>query len=324
MMTLKQQIVTIVVSLLAVNAIAVAAVSAAPAPGSPTLIGASSRDWAWFDRAVGPQQVYRGFDGGFHYSTWSQVPYKLAHNSGGVMNDYSFRIPPAALARGDYDARLTTFIASTPKTINLTNIHEPEQEVEAAQFSFADYRRAIARLNTLTDAVNAKDGGTRSVSVILMISTFKGFKGRNPENYWPTVAKGDGGSADIQAADVYASIHATGTAGTPEGYTDGVNWVEPTVIFNPLIAFAKAHSTDWAVSELGYLEYKGQPNRKGDALKTAVAVAKAGGGYRPALWVNYFDNAGGRADWQLRYTQPPIPSTSDTSYAARVWDSLTP
>jgi len=323
-MTLKQRIGAVVASALAAGALAVPAVSAAPAPGTPTLIGASSRDWAWFDRAVGPQQVYRGFDGGFHYSTWSQVPYKLSHNSSGRMNDYSFRIPPAALARGDYDSRLTTFIASTPKTINLTNIHEPEQETEAGQFSFSNYRKAIARLNTLTDAVNANDGGTRTVSVILMISTFRGFKGRSPENFWPTVAKGDGGTADIQAADVYASVHGTGTVDTPAGYTDGIAWVDPTVIFNPLIAFAKAHSTDWAVSELGYLEYKGQPNRKGDALRTAVAVATAGGGYRPALWVCYFDNSGGRADWQLRHSQPPVPSTSDTSYATRVWDSLTP
>ena len=323
-MTRTQRIGAFVAAALSAGALAVPAASAAPPPGTPTLIGASSRDWAWFDRAVGPQEVYRGFDGGFTSATWGLVPYKLAHGSSGRMNDYSFRIPPAALARGDYDARLTTFLASTPKTINVTNIHEPEQEVEAGEFTFAAFRRAIARLNALTDAVNAADGGTRTVSVILMVSTFRGFRGRNAENYWPTAAKGDGGTADLQAADVYASVHATGTAGTPEGYTDGVNWVDPAVIFAPVIAFARAHGTDWAVSEFGYLEYKGQPNRRGDALRTAVAVARAGGGYRPALWVNYFDNSGGRADWRLRHTQPPIPSTSDTSYATRVWDSLTP
>src|SRR5829696_7587591 len=129
-MTLKQRIGAVVASALAAGAVAVPAASAAPAPGTPTLIGASSRDWTWFDRAVGPQQVYRGFDGGFNYSTWSQVPYKLAHNSSGQMNDYSFRIPPASLARGDYNILLTTFKPTTPKTINRTNIHEPEQEVE--------------------------------------------------------------------------------------------------------------------------------------------------------------------------------------------------
>ena len=34
-------------------------------------VGATSRDWPWFDRAVGPTQIYRNFDHGFHYATWT-------------------------------------------------------------------------------------------------------------------------------------------------------------------------------------------------------------------------------------------------------------
>src|SRR3954451_1800202 len=96
---------------------------------SVTKIGAWSRDWTWFDANVGPVDVYRGYDGGFHYATWQQVPRSLAHPGG--MNDYSFQLPPADVASGADDAILTTFIASTPKNIVLTNHHEPEQEIQA-------------------------------------------------------------------------------------------------------------------------------------------------------------------------------------------------
>jgi hypothetical protein len=292
---------------------------------SVTKIGAWSRDWTWFDANVGPVDVYRGYDGGFHYPTWQQVPRSLAHPGG--MNDYSFQLPPADVASGADDAILTTFIASTPKNIVLTNHHEPEQEIQAGQFTFAQFRAAIVRLNQLVDAQNLIDGGTRKVSVILMVSTFGGFMGRNAENYYPNPTR-DGGTADLISADVYAAPHATGTAGVPIGYTDGVNWKDPAVLMRKVVAFAKLHTTDWAVSELGYLEDVNNPMRKSQALQSAVAAAKAGKAtatgptYRPALWISYWDSKGGRADWELRYNNPPVPSTSTTSNAAVMWKTL--
>jgi hypothetical protein len=293
---------------------------------SVTKIGAWSRDWSWFDANVGPVDVYRGYDGGFHYPTWQQVPRSLAHPGG--MNDYSFQLPPADVASGADDGILKTFIASTPTNIVLTNFHEPEQEIEDGQFTFAQFRAANAHLHALVQQQNAIDGGTRKVSVILMVSTFTKFKNRNPENYWPTVAKGDGGTVDLVSADVYAAPHATGTAGVPIGYTDGVNWKDPAKLMMPVVKFAQAHATDWAVSELGYLEDVNNPMRKAQALQAAVAAAEAGKPsataptYRPALWISYWDSKGGRADWELRYNNPPVPSTSGTSNAAVAWKTL--
>ena len=291
---------------------------------STTKVGAWSKDWKWFDAAVGPVDVYRGYDGGFHYPTWQQVPRAFAHPGG--MNDYSFQLPPADVAAGLDDAQLTTFIASTPLNIVLTNHHEPEQEIAAGEFTFAQFRAANARLNTLVDAQNALDGGTRKVSVILMVSTFTGFQGRNAENYWPTEIKGDGGTVDLISADVYAAPHATGTAGVPLGYTDGVSWKSPTTLMRPVIKFAQLHTTDWAVSELGYLEDVHDPLRKAAALQEAVAAAKAGKPtatttYRPALWISYWDSKGGRADWELRYASP-APAVSTVSNAAKAWKAL--
>jgi hypothetical protein len=303
----------------------VAPSSAGASATSVTKVGAWSKDWKWFDAAVGPMDVYRGYDNGFHYPTWQQVPRALAHPGG--MNDYSFQLPPAEVMAGLHDAELQTFIASSPLNIVLTNFHEPEQEIELGHFTFAEFRAAQAHLNQLVDAQNLIDGGSRKVSVILMVSTFTGFKGRNPENYWPTALKGDGGSADLISADVYAAPHATGTAGVPIGYTDGISWKTPAALMKPVVLFAKAHLTDWAVSELGYLENVNDPARKAQALRDAVAFAKAGKPtatapvYRPALWISYWDSRGGRADWELRYS-PPVPSTSNTSNAALAWRDL--
>ena len=291
-----------------------------------TAVGAWSRDWTAFDLAVGPVAVYRGYDDGFHYPTWQQVPLRLAHPGG--MNDYSFHLPPAEVAAGLHDAALNTFISSTPTNITLTNWHEPEQEIASGAFTASAFRKAQAHLNALVDAQNLIDGGTRRVSVVLMCSTFTGYVGRNAEDYWPTVAKGDGGSVDLISTDAYAKPHATNTAGVPPGYTDGINWKSPSVVLKPTLVFAKQHSTDWAVSELGYLEDVHDPMRKADALRAAVAYAKAGratpttAAYRPALWISYWDSAGTRADWRLRHDGPLVPSIALDSNAIQAWKDM--
>jgi hypothetical protein len=184
--------------------------SAGASATSQTKIGAWTQygSWAAFDAAVGPVDVYRGYDSGFR-ATWQQVP--PGHRHSGGINDFSFQLPPAQVVTGQHDAALRTFIASTPKNVVLTNHHEPEQEIQSGAFTFAQFRAANARLDRLVDEQNARDGGTRKVSVILMISTFTGFQGRNAENYWPTTAKGDGGTVDLISADVYAAPHGTGT-----------------------------------------------------------------------------------------------------------------
>ena len=102
----------------------------------------------------------------------------------------------------------------------------------------------------------------------------------------------------------------------------------PSALKKPVILFAKARTTDWAVSELGYLEDVHSPTRKAQALRDAVAFATAGRPtatspvYRPALWISYWDSKGGRADWELRYNNPPVPSTSSASNAALAWKDL--
>src|SRR4051812_39793147 len=104
--------------MLVVAGLLVAPTAASASATSTTKIGAWSKDWGWFDQAIGPVDVYRGYDSGFNYPTWQDVPRPIGHPGG--MNDYSFTLPPADVAAGAKDSVLRTFIASTPKNIVLT------------------------------------------------------------------------------------------------------------------------------------------------------------------------------------------------------------
>ena len=261
------------------------------------LLGGWTADFAWYSSHVGPVQIYRMYDIGFNYPTWQDTLAYQMH--GNAQEDYSFNLPPADVASGLDDAQLTTFIASTPKNIILTNYHEPEQEIEQGMFTAAQFRASIVHLAALVHAQNAIDGGTRRVSVILMYDTVYGFKGRNPMNYWPGRNPATGVNyADLISFDTYALPHATNTPGVPKGFTDGLKWQTPKYLLDPSIAFAAQIGSPWMVSEFGYLEDVNKPMRKAQAITDFVNYARLNG----AVAVEYWDAAGSRADWRLRYS----------------------
>jgi hypothetical protein len=271
-------------------------------------------------------QIYRYYDSDFHYPTWDLTKAHLTHPNS-PMDDYSFQLPPANIASGIDDPVLKTFIASTPKNIVLTNYHEPEQEIEAGLFTAQQFRDSIAHLAYLVHQQNAADGGTRQVSVILMVGTFTHLKGRSPETYWPTNLGPNQEAPDLISVDAYALPHATGTGGTPIGYTDGVNWKTGATLLKPALLWANANHLKWAVSELGYLEDTHSPMRKSNEIVSAYNYAAAGKASakavaNPAEFVEYWDSIGGRADWELRYNNPPVPSKSNVSNAVKAWKSL--
>jgi hypothetical protein len=284
------------------------------------LIGAASGDWSWLDANVGPVQVYRDYDiGGFHYPTWQDTAAYRRH-PGAQANDYSFEIPPLQLVdpASGWRARVASFLATTPRNITVTNFHEPDDPPRyGGGFTPAQYRAAIVVLAGLVRAQNAVDGGTRRTSVILMNITFGTYGRYVATDFWPTDAR-DGGHADIISVDAYALPHATNTPGVPAGYTDGVNWRKPAALLTNVYTFVSQRSIAWSISELGYLEDIHDPWHKTNTIRDVVAWA----GARGAKHVSYFDGRGPRADWRLRYNQPPIPSTSPTSKAATMWRSL--
>jgi hypothetical protein len=270
-------------------------------------VGATSRDWPWFDRAVGPTQIYRNFDHGFHYATWTVTKAHALHPNA-PRYDYSFNIPPADVAAGKWDARISTFVASTPRNTILSIWHEPEQEIEHGLYTAAQFRAMMVRFKGLVDAQNTRDKGSRMVSVVLMVSTFTGFKGRDPNTYWP----GNAG-ADLIAVDAYGSPSGTHTAMVPAGYTDGRNWKTSAALLTPVHDFAVSKGTRWGVSEFGYLVDVDNPTRKARTITDGVAYARS----HSAVMFEYYDSSGSRADWRLRYQSPRVPSTSDASDAVK-------
>ncbi|MEP7331376.1 MAG: hypothetical protein ABI692_04735 [Terracoccus sp.] len=300
----------------AVILVAPPAATAATAATTTTLIGASSVNFAWFDPAVGPMQIYRDFDNGFSYPTWQDTPAYQAHPNARA-NHYSMKILPQRLLdpTDTINASLRAFIATTPKNIILTNYHEPD-DTSPGRFTPAQFRAGIVKFAGMVRAQNAVDGGARRTSVVLMNISFKSQWTWPVSDWWPTDAR-DGGHVDLIAADVYAMPHATLTACCPRGYTDGVNWQQASRLLSFIITFAKANKTPWAVAELGYLEDIHDPSRKALALRDAVNVARANG----ADHISYFDASGPRADWRLRWSSP-VGSTPKTSQAALMWKSL--
>lgn len=260
------------------------------------LLGGWSRDYPWYNANVGPVQIYRTYDTGFQYPTWQQTPAYALH--GNAPADYSFQIPPADVASGAADTKLTTFLASTPKNLILTNFHEPENDIELGLFTAQQFRDSIAHLATLTHAQNAADGGSRRVSVVLMYDTVYGYKARDPHNYWPGADPATGQNyADLISFDTYALPHNTNTTCCPIGFTDGIKWQTPQTLLNPSIAFAADIRSPWLISEFGYLDDITNPQHKATAITDFVNYAR----YKGAIAVEYWDASGTRANWQLRY-----------------------
>jgi hypothetical protein len=293
---------------------------ATPAPtagvaSNPPLVGATSTDWPWFDQAIGPVQIYRNFDVGFQYKTWaSSKAYQLHPNAKNF--DYSTEIDPKRILNPSdpVNAQLRAFIATTPKNIIFTNLHEPDHAYPG-YFTAAQFRASILKVAAMVREQNAVDGGTRMTSVILMDVTFDVWGDTRADLWWPTDAR-DGGHVDIIEGDMYALPHATRTACCPDGYTDGINWRKVPYTLDPLRKFAQANNTRWAIAEFGYLEDVNDPMRKANALRDAVDYSIQWGAHH----IEYFDAAGTRASWKLRYSRP-IGTTSMTSNAAGMWKS---
>jgi hypothetical protein len=271
------------------------ALAAAAASMPKPLLGGYTRDPTWYAAHVGPTHIRRCYDPAFQYPTWQQTA--AFKTFGTVPQDYSFQLPPADVASGVADARLRTFLATTPKDLIVTNYHEPEPWVDAGKFSAAQFQASIVRLSTLVRAQNSLDGGHRRVSVVLIYNTVYGFKGRDPLSYWPGRDANGVNYADLISFDTYALPHNTNTAGVPVGFTDGIKWQSAQVLLNPSIAFAKKIGSPWMISELGFLEDVNNPAHKAQGITDVVNYARLHG----AVTVEYWDAFGSRADWQLRY-----------------------
>ena len=109
----------------------------------------------------------------------------------------SFRLDPRRVLAGDYDDYMRDWFASVPIGVNVwwTNLHEPEDEIEAGKFTATQYRASFEHLDRLADqAANTRLQST----VILMSWSARPASGRKWRSYVPNPA-----NIDVLAWDIY-------------------------------------------------------------------------------------------------------------------------
>ena len=110
-------------------------------------------------------------------------------------------------AAGKYDAQVVAWLNSLPRDTQTRRIaiyHEREDNIEAGQFTFADAKAMDARLNSLIDAANARNGTRLTFGLILMAWTLETASGRKLANYLPTDFKYDWMGWDAYSGNSYS------------------------------------------------------------------------------------------------------------------------
>lgn len=183
----------------------------------------------------------------------------------------SFKLPPAAVLAGSYDAAFRTWFAAAPTDHPTwwTYYHEPDSaHAKGALPDLAQYRSAYARVARL-----ARAAGNPQLRSTLVLTGFAGQpgSGRRIQDYWP-------GSdlTDVIAWDVY-----NGWATRQGSYGD------PTDVVADDRAASAAVGKPWAVAEFGSVVVPGDDGtRRGTWIVGLSTYAYDHG----ARFVCYFDS----------------------------------
>ncbi len=188
----------------------------------------------------------------------------------GTTVSVSFKATPQQVLSGTYDATLTSWFETAPRDRDIywTYYHEPEDNIEAGDFTAADYRAAWQRISTLADkAQNPRLHAT----MILMCYTLTSYSGRSFADYYP-------GSAyiDVLGWDCYNQYWGKGS------------YIDPAAQFAAVLATSKSTGKPFAVTEFGSQIVAGDTTGAGRAawLRASAAYLSA----QSALFVTYFDS----------------------------------
>lgn len=190
--------------------------------------------------------------------------------SGGRDVVSSTKAPPAEIAAGKWDAQIRAkFAAAKAAGVRLYECpwHEPEQELDAGQFTIADLTAAFTRMHQIARQV---DPAGQHIFTIHILMGFQLNQGGSVDKYMPT---------DLTVVDVlgFDPYQESPTYSAPPGH-----------LLSRLAAFAAAHGKPWGVCEIGvnHLKFTGQ-----GFYDTLTAVAREAATVRPApLFVTYFDH----------------------------------
>jgi cell division septation protein DedD len=189
---------------------------------------------------------------------------------GGTTVSVSFKLMPQDVLTGAYDAALTSWFATAPRDRDTywTYYHEPEDNIEAGQFTAADYRAAWTRIAAL--AAKAQNPHLHA-TLILMCYTLSAYSGRSFADYYPGPSV-----IDVLGFDCYNQDWANGT------------YIDPATQFAAVLAVSRATGKPFAVTEFGSQLAVGDPTGVGRAawLKASAAYLAQQG----AVLVTYFDS----------------------------------
>ncbi|QSB15880.1 hypothetical protein JQS43_05985 [Natronosporangium hydrolyticum] len=218
------------------------------------------------DEAYGPVEMFRVFHPGLP-PDW---PGSAADHAGRTVN-VSFKADPEEVLAGEHDAALARWFASLPtdRDIYWTYHHEPENNIEAGDFTADQYRAAWRRVAWLADQV---EHPSRYATLVLMGWSLEPASGRNWRDYYP--------GADVISVlgwDIYNFDYQQG------GYS------APPVLFDRAIAVSRTEGKPWGISEYGGRRVDGDEagHRRAEWIRETTDYL-ATHPY-PPVWVAWYD-----------------------------------
>jgi hypothetical protein len=182
----------------------------------------------------------------------------------------SFKMDPQQVLTGAYDATLTSWFQTAPRTKDVywTYYHEPEDNIEAGAFTAAQYRAAWQRISGL--ALRANNPRLHS-TLILMCYTLTKYSGRTFSDYYAGDAY-----IDVLGWDCYNQLWAKG------------QYVDPATQFSGVLDESAATGKPFAITEFGSQIAVGDTTGSGRAawLRASAAFLSSVG----AVAVTYFDS----------------------------------
>ncbi len=229
------------------------------------------------DTTFGPVPVVRQFDSGLPFS-WDSRKADLLKGRTLVT---SFKVHPTAITSGKHDAFFRNWFKSAPsdQTIYWSYFHEPENNINAGEFTPAQYRAAWARLANL-----AKEACKPNMFATLILTEWTMDPGskRDYKLY-------DAGKEHVKvlAFDPYNGIHDLDRT-----------YYEPAAdMLGPIVQKMNADGRPWGIAETGARIAPGDNGTKRAVwLKDIGEYTKRHG----VLFVTYFNAKASDGDYRLQ------------------------
>jgi hypothetical protein len=274
--------------------------SGAPLPPgtAPTQCGASfqatkgqtyMQALAYEESILGPLQAVRVFYPG--------APAPWPGNAGNVNRTVvvSFKFKPTQVTSGAEDSLMQSWFANAPRDRDIYWVyyHEPEDDIDAGQFTAAQYRAAWTHLAALAKAA---DNPRLHATLVLMQWSVAAGSHRNWLNYY---AGSD--VIDVLGWDVYNLDFRSGTGDYDPG----------SKLLAPVIAASASVGKPWGIAELGGALLKSDPSGAQRAAWLNALLTITADNH--ALWTTYFDLdwENGAYDYRIR-----------DSYTKTVWSNF--